>query len=315
MEAFFTMLRSVALFVVMALPGYIFVKTKFLKQEHSTALSKVLTHLGLPFLIMSSTLNIDLNFDFLKNIGVLLLASLVCLVGFFFLSALLVKKDDEKKKQGMMRFCMIFANNGFLGIPLAQVVFQDESVVTYVSVVGILCNLMMYTVGVYLISGDKNAMQPKKALFNPVLIAFLAGLLLNLLNVGSYIPEVASYASYFSGVVLPLSMTILGMKLGAIKLVDLFTSVRVYYLSAWKLIILPVIAMALFLLMEQIFHVGETSIYAMFIAFATPAPTLSSAFADQHDGDIDGAAKYTLGSTVLSVITIPILYWILCLII
>lgn len=315
MEAFLTMLRSVALFVVMALPGYIFVKTKFLKQEQSGALSKVLTHLGLPFLILSSTLNIDLSLDFIKNTAVLLAVSLLCLVGFFFLSAFLVQKGDEQKKQGMMRFCMIFANNGFLGIPLAQVVFGDSTVVALVSVVGILCNLLMYTVGVYLISGDKNAMQPKKAIFNPVLIAFVAGLILNLVDIGAYIPEVVSYAGYFSGVVTPLSMTILGMKLGGIKLSSLFTSVKSYYVSALKLIVFPVIAMALFLLADLLFQVGDASIYAMFISFATPAATLSSAFADQHDGDIEGAATYTLGSTVLSVLTIPVLYWILCLIV
>ena len=76
MDAFFTMLRSVALFVVMALPGYIFIKTKFLKQEHSMALSKMLTHLGLPFLIVSCVLGIDLNLEFLKNTAVLILTSL-----------------------------------------------------------------------------------------------------------------------------------------------------------------------------------------------------------------------------------------------
>lgn len=315
MEAFLTMLRSVALFVVMALPGYIFVKTKFLKQEQSGALSKVLTHLGLPFLILSCTLSIDLSPEFLKNTAVLLAVSLLCLVGFFFLSAFLVKKGDEQKKQGMMRFCMIFANNGFLGIPLAQVVFGDSTVVALVSVVGILCNLLMYTVGVYLISGDKKAMQPKKAILNPVLIAFVAGLILNLVDIGAYIPEVVSYAGYFSGVVTPLSMTILGMKLGGIKLKSLFTSVKGYYVSALKLIVFPVIAMAIFLLADLLFQVGDASIYAMFISFATPAATLSSAFADQHEGDIEGAATYTLGSTVLSVLTIPVLYWILRLIV
>jgi predicted permease len=76
-----------------------------------------------------------------------------------------------------------------------------------------------------------------------------------------------------------------------------------------------VIAMALFLLADLLFQVGDASIYAMFISFATPAATLSSAFADQHDGDIEGAAVYTLGSTVLSVLTIPVLYWILRLIV
>ena len=157
-------------------------------------------------------------------------------------------------------------------------------------------------------------MQPKKAVLNPVVIAFVTGILLNILHVGELIPEVVSYSNYFSGLVTPLSMTVLGMKLGGIRLKELFTSAKVYYVSLWKLIIIPVLAMAVFFLVDWIFHCGNVGFYAMFIAFATPAATLSSAFADQLNGDIEGAAAYTLGSTVLSIATIPLLYWILCMI-
>ena len=42
MDALWIMLRNVIVFVALALPGYILVKTKVLKQEQSGALSKLL---------------------------------------------------------------------------------------------------------------------------------------------------------------------------------------------------------------------------------------------------------------------------------
>ena len=47
MDAFFIMLRNVALFVALAVPGYLLVKCKLLKQEQSGVLSTILTYLGM----------------------------------------------------------------------------------------------------------------------------------------------------------------------------------------------------------------------------------------------------------------------------
>lgn len=311
MEAFLTMLKSVLLFVVMALPGYLFVKTKFLKEEQSAPLSKLLTHLGLPFLVISNLLNVELNLAFIQNVALLMGVSFLALILGMLGTKYLVRRVDDRKKQGMMRFCMVFANNGFLGIPLAKAVFGDSVVVTYASLFSILFNLFMYTLGVYWISGDKRAMNVKKACTTPILIAFLVGLTLNLLNVKEMIPQVTEYANHFSGLVTPLSMTVLGMKLGGIEIKRLFTSTATYWVAVCKLVLMPTLAIGLFLSLRLVIPVPDFLLYATFIGFATPSPALSSAFADQHEGDIKGAAMYTLGTTLLSVLTIPILYWAL----
>jgi predicted permease len=82
-------------------------------------------------------------------------------------SALLVRRADENKRKGMARFCMVFSNNGFLGIPLAKAVFGDSPVVTYLIILNIITNVLMFTLGVYLISGDKNLISVKKRCLTP----------------------------------------------------------------------------------------------------------------------------------------------------
>ena len=313
-DAFLIMLRNVLVFVLLALPGYLLVKIGLIKEKESSVLSKLLTYVGMPFLILSSTLNISFSGKFTKNIILIGVIGIFFTVGTFFLSALLVNKKDEEKKRGMVRFCMVFSNNGFLGIPLAKAVFGDSPVVTYLIMLNIITNVLMFTLGIYLISGDKSAISVKKALLSPVLLAFVLGILLNLLRVKEYVPEVSTYSTHFSNIVTPLSMTILGIKMATVKFGTIFSKVSTYIVSAIKLIAVPMIGVALLFLLKLVFFVDAEMILGFFIAFAMPTAGLASTFSDQFDGDTENAVVFTMGSTILSIISIPILYALLSLI-
>ena len=102
----------------------------------------------------------------------------------FFVSKPLSAMEKEEKTRGMMRFCSVFANNGFLGIPLAMAVFgADSGAFMVLILINIVTNVLLYTLGIYLVSGDKSAISLKKAFLNPVLIAFIIGAVANLVNV------------------------------------------------------------------------------------------------------------------------------------
>lgn len=312
MTEFIIMLRNVLLFVALAIPGYILVKTKLMGEKASGVLSKLLTYLGMPFLILSSTLNVSFTGDFAVRIILVGVLGVVFTVAVFCLSALLVKKQDAEKRKGMARFCMVFSNNGFLGIPLAKAVFGDSPVVTYLIILNIVTNVLMFTLGVYLISGDKNMISVKKAVLNPVLIAFIIGIPLNLLNVKAYVPEIATFAGHFSNIVTPISMTILGMKMAEADLLSLFAKRGMYYVSAVKLVLVPALAVGIALLLRLFMTVDSDIILGYFIALAMPTAGLASAFSDRYDGDTENAVANTLGTTILSIATIPVLYWALC---
>ena len=173
----------------------------------------------------------------------------------------------------------------------------------------------MYTLGIYLISGDKTMMSWKKALLNPVLIAFLVGVVLNLLSVKDYVPEVATFSTHFSNLVTPISMTILGMKMGGVKFLELFKSWKTYYVSSLKLVVFPMVIVGVLFACKAMFTGGlfnTDMVIGVFIAFAMPTAGLASTFSDQFDGDTENAVAFTLGTTILSVLTIPLLYWVLC---
>ncbi|MBP3397105.1 MAG: AEC family transporter, partial [Clostridia bacterium] len=164
MDALVIMLRNVLLFVALAIPGYLLVRCGWMKQEQSGALSKLLMYVGMPFLILGSTIN---NLSFNKEL--LLTMAVVAVVGvaytflMFFASAPLTVSTKEAKTRGMMRFSAVFSNNGFLGIPLAIAVFgADSPIMTVLILLNIITNVLMYTLGAYLVSGDKSKMNLRK---------------------------------------------------------------------------------------------------------------------------------------------------------
>lgn len=313
MDTFIIMLKNVLIFVLLAVPGYLLVRGKVLTAKESGTLSKLLTNIGMPFLILSGALKMDFSGDLAKNIIVIGVLGVAYLL-FMFVTTGVFCRDGEDKVRGMMRFCAIFANNGFIGIPLVRAVFgEDSPVMAYTIILNILNNVLMFTLGVYLVSGDKKAINVKKAFLNPVLLAFIAGVGLNLLQVDSVLPELQTYATHFSGIVTPLSMLVLGMKLAEVPMKRLLTSGRMYYVSGLRLVLYPVVAAGVMLLVNlvPVLNLGVDGVLAFFLAYAMPVAGLASAFADQFGGDGENAVILTLGSTVLSVATIPVLYWVL----
>ncbi|MBQ8427420.1 MAG: AEC family transporter [Clostridia bacterium] len=320
MDALWIMLRNVIVFVALALPGFILVKSKQLRQEHSGALSKLLMYVGMPFLILSSTIDkVSFNSELLATLGIVAGIGIIFTFAMFFVSKPLTVMERQEKTRGMMRFSAVFSNNGFLGIPLAMAVFgADSMVLTVVIILNIITNTLMYTLGIYLISGDKSTISWKKALLNPVLISFVIGIILNLLKVKDYVPEVSTFSTHFSNIVTPVSMTILGMKLGGVKFLSLFKSWKTYFVSALKLVVFPIIIVAIMFAAKTIFAsdlINSDMIVGMFIAFAMPTAGLASTFSDSFNGDTENAVAFTLGTTIISIVTLPVLYALLSLLI
>ena len=317
MDAFIIMVRNVLLFALLAVPGYVLVKCKLMKQEHSAGLSKILMYVGMPFLVISGTVNnLVINLELLIHMLIVALIGIGYTLAVFFASKPLSAIEKEEKAHRMMRFCMVFSNNGFLGLPLAIAVFGKQSYIfTLLIVLNIINNVMMYSLGAYLVSSDRERVGIKQAFFNPVLISFVIGIILNLINIKSYVPEIVTYSDHFSGIVTPISMTILGMKMATVKLSALFTSPKTYYACAIKLIAAPVIIVALLFAVKPISFgmISADVITAFFVAFSMPTAGLASTFADTYGGDTDGAVAFTLGSTILSILTIPALFGLLSL--
>ena len=318
MDTLFIMLKNVIIFVLLAVPGYLLVKGKLLKAQDSGTLSKLLTNVGMPALILSSTLGLELTGEFALSLVIMAVLCVAFTLVMFFTTAWLCAGEKEEKTRGMMRFCAVFANSGFIGIPLANAVFPgNAALMAFLIVSNIVMNVMMFSLGAYLISGDKKSINIKKAVLTPVFLAFLAGIALNLLKVTTIIPELNTFANHLKGIVTPLSMSVLGMKLAEVPLKRLFSSGRMYYVSFLRLVLYPAAGVALTLVLQLIpaLSISADFILGFFVGFAMPTAGLASVFSDQYNGDTPHAVIFTLGTTIVSIVTIPVLYWVLTLLV
>ena len=313
MDAFWVMFRTIAIFLLLAVPGFVLVKMKILKEQDASGLSKVLVYFGLPFQTFTGTIDkLVLDGKMLLLIAVTFVLGLVFTLLFCFATRPLTAGEKNPETRGVMRYASAFPNNGFLGIPLAMAVFGDGKVLALVIVLNIANNLRMYTVGRIMIGGGKEKMDFKKAFLNPVLFAFVLGLIVNALGLKKYVPEISTYSSYFAAVVAPLSMTVAGIQLGSVSLKALFGSGKVYYVSFLKLLLFPAVVTALMLLAKILIpgaFIDSEAVMAFFIAFAMPTAGLATTFAVQFKSDKETATACMLGTTVLAVLTVPLLYW------
>ena len=309
MDAFLIMLRSIAIFVALAVPGYLLVKKGTLPADSSGILTTVLVKAGLPFLVISNMLKANIGPETARNMLLTALVYLTVLLLLYRCGGILLGKRTEQSTRVVERGAVTFPNGAFFGLPLCITVFGSASdVTTYTIVTSVLCLLLLNSLGIYMMSGDRSTVSVKGILTNPVLIAVVIGLGFNLLGIGRRLPEIADFSGYLGGLVTPLSMVILGMKLAAVRFGEILGSRRGYLISALRLLLSPVLGVGLALLLRLVLPVPDEAVLALFFSVSMPTATRVTAFADRFRQDTRAAVIDTLLSTLLSVVTIPLLY-------
>lgn len=309
METFIIILKNVIIFVLLAVPGCILVKTKLIKREAAGVLSSILMYAGMPFLVVNGVLKVSFTQEMIRLVLYAFAAGIIFHVLLICISKPLTLGFAGEGGAGVERFCMIFANNGFLGIPLVSAVFGEGSgALMCVIVINLVTNITMYTAGETVMAGERRKFRLKKVLLNPLLIAFAAGIILNVTGVASVIPETVTFTGYFANIVTPLSMTVIGIQMAGISFKKMLKQARLYYVSLIKLVITPLFIFAVLNLLRGALGLTEEFIYGAFIAFAVPTAGLAPVYAGMYKKDEESAVCYTMGSTVLSVATIPLLF-------
>ena len=104
--------------------------------------------------------------------------------------------------------------------------------------------------------------------------------------------------------VTPLSMMVIGVKLANVKLTRLFTDKWAYVSSFFKLVVMSLVAM----LCVAFLPIDTAVKYAVFFCLSMPSATGTVLFAVRFGGDGDSASIFVLLSTILSILTIPLMF-------
>lgn len=321
MVTFFDVFLTVFFLLLLAVPGFLFAKLKMFPKTASETLSVIVLYGCQPILIITSfqgcAFHPDIAVNMLLVAGIALAVHLImfALVKFVFFKW---SADDKVK---MVKYLSVFSNCGFMGLPFLQSLFTDVSLqaelVVYCAVVLAVFNILNWTFGVYIITGDKKEISAKKVLLNPVIIAVVISVVLfftmqkplvDLAPVGSVgnkiLTKLMGTLNFLSNMVTPLSMFVIGIRLANVDFKQLLTDKWAYVSSAVKLIVMSLVTTFLVAYLP----IANTIKYTVFFLLSMPSATSGAMLAVQYGKDSDFASVGVVLSTICSIVTLPLMY-------
>lgn len=297
--------------------GYIAGKLGYMGGTFDKKLSKVVIDITCPALILSSAMTGELpdRRYILPLLGISVLTYVLLTGVALLLPRLLTKKKDD---EGVIGFAMMFGNVGFMGYPIVASIFGHEAVF-YAAVLNVVNTFTVFTVGTMLIVGknqestvEEKEMSQKKMLrkvlySTPMLSAYLT-MLIVALEIKD-IPEFISQPLTMIGnITVPAALLIIGSSMSQLPLRAMLGNSTIYTTTLMRLAILPVgIHYLMTLLGFSSFVVGINT-----VVIAMPVATYGTILCLRHGKDTTLITEVTFITTLLAMISIPLLVtWLL----
>lgn len=286
------------MFLLMAV-GYLCTKTNLISETGGKELSSLLITVISPVIIINSYLRpfdkellIKFGWATLLSIGIHILSIVVSTIVF---------RDDHQRTFPPLRMCSVFSNSGFMAIPLITAVFGMEGVFigsAYITVM----NAFSWTYGVYLMTGDKKMISLKKAIVNPATIGVLIGLVIFCFNIA--LPDtVVKTIGYLSNLNTPLAMVVMGTFVARADLPHALKNAATYKVAALRLMVIPALVIGIFCLIP----LDSTILMTILLSSSCPSAIAGMMFAAKFGGDFKTSSALIAITTLLSVITMPII--------
>ena len=298
--------KMLMLFLLMLI-GYAACKKQMITGEVSRKLSGIIVNIANPAIILSTIADDSTGLIEGKQIIITVVFS------FIFYGALLLAAEAvprllraDKKDYGMYKVMTVFSNMGYMGFPIILSVYGKEALI-YASVFLIPFNLLIYTYGIIVMKKREEGTKLNiKAVFNNGVTACIIMILL--LLTGIRIPSLlADTIRSVSGITVPLSMMLIGASLYKVRVRELVTDKRLLLFCVTRLTIVPVLGI---LILLRFVH-NEMLLGVMLVVLATPVGSLTAMLAQEYGGNYLLASKGVTITTLLSVITIPIVFFII----
>ncbi len=304
---FLTTFENVILCLMYIIPGYVVCKMKKASVDHLKTLSAVLLYGCSPCMIANSFLKLEFTVDGLINLSLFFLAVSVIQIVFMLGLYLIFRKKFEEGKYRVITVGCALGNLGYFGLPVVEALFPGQpEVLGYASMYVISMNLILFTLGVFLLTRRKEFVTVKSALINPATIGLFVGLFFYLTGLNKTMPEdniLFSFIQLLSKTTLPLSMIILGIRLATMNVKDIFTNKSAYALSFGKLIVFPLFAYLLVVFLPLAQSIKAT----VLVLSATPCAASVMTMAELYENEEEMSANSVMMTTLLSFITIPIM--------
>lgn len=301
-EGIMLLLQQMIVLFIYIVIGYASAKKGIMDEGFSKKISWIVVNVANPALTVSAVVNGD---GMIKGRDLLVtaLTAVVILSGMVVLSLVLpVFFRVERKERNVYRLMSAFNNIGFMGFPVIAAVYGSEALL-YAAIFSMLFNVLMYTYGIQTAKGQGMGKIEWKKILNIGVVSSIIAIIIYLLKIPT--PQFFNTTmSGLSGLTAPLSMMVIGISLAGIQIRELFMDIRMLSYSLTKLLVLPVLFMAV---INRVLD-NEMLCGVCMIMISTPAASMDAMLVQQYGErkEAELAAKGVALTTLLSVATIPL---------
>lgn len=297
--------QAVVMFVLLFF-GYFLYKGKMLSDESTKQLSAITLSIVNPIVIFNSYM-MDFDVSLLAGLGIA--AGLAVLAHLVLMAAAYIAVRKDRANCQIERFAIIYANCGFMGIPLVNATFGSEGVFYLTGFITVF-NLFMWTHGTIMMSGKKSAglkaaaKSIGKVLLSPAIIAIALGMVF--FFTGLRLPDILQTPlDYIGSLNTPLAMIVSGATIAKAGLLRGFKCGRVYFVQLFKLALVPALLALAFVPLAGA-GVSMTVINTILIASSAPTASATIMFSYRHGRDEGYASGHFAVSTIASMVTMPL---------
>lgn len=306
-QAFLEAVSSVGVFLLLAVPGFIFTKKKILTSRQVEGISSVLVNFLWPAMVVDAMAQARADAELVRQAGQSALWGLIIIVLGVLCAWIWLKVGKiGNEPGGILLFATAFANTGLIGMPLIRLLL-GEKMLFLASMVELVNDVLIFSVGILLIQTGcgKPRQAALRGLLSPGLVGVAVGFLL--FATGWKLPAFAGEAlSMAADATAPMVLFLVGAQLGEGDLRALVRDGRAWLLTALRLVVVPAAVLALWLIFAgELTAVGQT----ILLLAAMPAGSCCAMFTRQYGGDWGLATRCVMLSTLCAVVTVPL--WLL----
>lgn len=303
MDLAFISFKQVIIMLIMIILGFILVKLKLIDTESKKSLSNILVYLVVPLMIINSY-NVTYDKTILTNLLLCFLFSFITLIISIIISdivSIFIKSNDKP----ILKFAMMFSNAAYMGFPLIEAMFNKEGLI-YASAYVSVFNILLWSVGYKNVNKSGSLKQTFISIMKtPVIYALIIGLIIFFFQIP--IPDIISTPlSMIGSMNTPLSMIIIGMIIATCNIKNVLKNMYLWIVTITRLIIIPLITLLIIYLLSKT-NVDPNILKICFILSCCPCAAITSVFAVKYNYDNDLSSAVIVITTILSIITLPLL--------
>ena len=319
---FTVILNQMLIFTILISVGIFSIKAKIINNETKDGIARFVIDVTMPLLIFFSLTNMKITPEITKNSLIFILLSFFStfflMISAFFVFKKVVTKSKVDTSLSLKKIFVIqtvFGNCVFFGFPFFDVLFPGGKGLFYAILYYIVQASILWTVGILILDkGEKKDISISKNLFkmvNPNTIAFILGLIFLFFNI-SFPDVIESSLGGLGKTSLYFSMIYIGATLGQMKFKYNLRNYNIsYIISLNKMIITPILMLIILLIIRFYFPLDSTVISIIVLETGMPIMALLVILAKKYEHDVNFATENLFISTIFSLISLPLLYFIL----